>query len=285
MSFSSSSSPAGVGNTDVVVAAVQGFFLSPSLQVYFYPRRNVVSVYERGPDGKIILFMTLGWEEGKWKTLKRLNQRIWAIMRKYNVYILCFKEGEMKERNILIPPLLHHDEIDPRPSLFHMIIKDEGVFYRCIINQSQEVQRNIADNPFPGGVVSESVMDTREYVYFNPKVKTVFTLFPLDEFEPCMDRSCFCKFRGLSKGGYHICPACNCAIAALPSHLLRIHGLDRYPTLPELPAQRTIAPHPDPLSVLCEIDRLRLSQGRKPRLSKDSPPGEENAGREDPPPI
>lgn len=287
------SSSGAVSRPPVVVEAVRGYFLSPLLQCYFYPRRNVVSVYKRAPDGEIIAFMSCFWDGCVWKAQDNLNKTVKKILGRYNVYLLCYKGGELKERNALIPS---DDDINARgvysycPSTFTMIIREKGIFYVCVSDRFVERNRYRTDNPFPTGEgATETIMDHNEYVHIK-RVDPVnpFDVWPISDFKPCEDVKCFCKSRGLANDlcGGHICPICKHGVEHIKKHLQSYHKLDFYPTYAEIPKP---PPLPSPgvqeiKRLLVDIDRLgpciRTLQKWKRARERD----EGIAGNEDHPP-
>lgn len=207
-----------------------------------------------------------------------MNNAVKRMLKRFAVYILCFKGGRVKERNLLLSDF-DIDLGDQSPGFFTMIIKEKDVFYACISDRKKERHRHRVENPFPDGLVTEDIMDVEQHVRVVCTIKAAFDLFLYEDFQPCQHRHpvCFCGLRGLTRGSLHICPICQQGVTEIRVHLFRAHKLRSYPTVAEIP-RSTVVPHPDPLSVLSKIDLLGHAALRRPKRKRVSSQGEESAG-------
>jgi hypothetical protein len=235
--------------------------------------------------------MSCFWNGVTWKPQENLNKTVKLIISKYNVYLLCYKGGELKERNVLIPS---DDDVNfrggdcYRPSTFTMIIREREVFYVCISDRYMEKHRHRTDNPFPSGAPTETIMDLGEYVHIR-RVDPAhpFDIWPISDFEPCDDVNCYCKSRGLANElGCHICPICKHGVTHIKGHIRDFHELDFYPTYAEIPKP---LPLPSPnleqiKGLLADIDRLGPSLGTLKTRRRVREREKETAGNEDHPP-
>lgn len=207
-----------------------------------------------------------------------------CMLNRYFIYILCFKGEEIKERNSFLSSF--EERGLERPAIFSMIIKEEGVFYKFLGDTRKERQRNLIDDPFANGGVTNTIMDLRESVNVRFTIHNYFDIYPRDEFEPCEKPSCFCGLRGLRRGSYHICPFCKEGVVQIRAHMWSEHQLGFFPTLAELPRPTTTTeiPHPDPLSALVETDHPGFSPVRLIKRKRASSQDGESVGSVDHPP-
>jgi hypothetical protein len=236
--------------------------------------------------------MSCFWDGVAWRGQENLNKTVNKILSRYNVYLLCYKGGELKERNTLIPS---DDDIDAkgvdsyRPSIFTMIIRERGVFYACVSDRFVEKQRYRTDSPFPAGEgATETIMDLNEYVH----IKRVyparpFDIWPINEFKPCDDPNCYCQTRGLKNDLLgHICPICKHGVELIKQHLAHRHKLDFYPTYAEIPKPLSL-PSPNLTQIkelLADIDRLGPSLSTLKMWKRAREREEGIAGNRDRPP-
>lgn len=207
------------------------------------------------------------------------------MLDRYEIYILCFKGDEMKERNCFLSSFERGNGADI-PKTFTMLIKERGAFYKMVGGLKGERERNLLpEGPFPTGVVTESIMDLREYAPFSLTSTNYFDVFPCDEFEPCTTPRCFCDFRGFCRGNYHLCPFCHEAVVSdnLKGHIRRWHQLGFYPTLAELPRSVEVL-HQAPVNVLAalrENDHREIFSTKRGKRKRGSSANERIVGSAD----
>ena len=172
---------------------------------------------------------------------------------------MCYKGGEPKEQNALIP-CMNEMGSRTRPKMFTMIIKEGRVFYACHVVGNEERLRYRVHDPFPRGV-EKDILDLREHVPLSQLNDSLaFSLSPRSDYRPCDDPECFCGTRGMRTALHHICPICYDGVMRIKNHIRGFHKLLKYPTLAELPPPRDF-PYPteSPLTLISEIDHLSPS--------------------------